>query len=81
MVKLYKPILVLTFVLHQNKSYLRRKKRGGTVFLNYTSIVRCWSQVMMAEARWSETDPSWGNFVRQPPRMVWLEPEVQSYVV
>ena len=36
---------------------------------------------MMAEARWSETDPSWGNFVRQPPRMVWLEPEVQSYVV
>ena len=57
------------------------EKKGRPVFLNDTSVVRWWSQVMMAEARWSETDLSWGNFVRQPPRMVWLEPEEQSYVV
>ena len=80
MVKLYK-LVVPDHYPYLKQVTLEEEKKGGAVFLNDTSVVRWWSQVMMAEARWSETDPSWGNFVRQPPRMVWLEPEVQSYVV
>ena len=80
LVKLYK--LVVPDLCSQLKQVtFEEEKKGRPVFLNDTSVVRWWSQVMMAEARWSETDPSWANFVRQPPRMVWLEPEEQSYVV